>query len=423
LERELLVAGLRAGVASGVFGEGTPASLIEGLLAAAEIGRVPHTVCLLDFRAMREPDGTGMVVQELGAVIELRTRRDHAEYLRTVRAILQASERNAGQSGEQRRLELPGDRVGVAFRIDTWDAWREIAWASLDDRFVVGVGRGALADWFAGARGGDEAAWLRHRTRVEAERPAGDVFVEGFIDLRGLRRRFPSAFQYGRTPRMLRSLDMANDAEVMLHGRFVELEDGPPLLALDVTSSAGEQVQRNPLSAARWPGEIGMEPPPGSYAIVTRVDWPATYTRIVSMYESTVPEPELDAFRASRDAWEARNAADLKVLWSRLQPWVVLSDVPPPVLPAPGLSTVFVPVRAGAADMEQTISALLTDFADRVTVQGSPGTRMWQLKIDERGVVRLPAWGMATGDDGVILIGGWGAPVVMHNRERLGGDP
>src|SRR5690606_32033570 len=107
-QREVVIAGLRAAVASGLIVDEGASRALEALLAASEVGGRKHTLCLLDLEAVRPDSGTGMQPRALRMILELETGADHAAILRTVRAILVGDANSMkGAQGVQRELELP----------------------------------------------------------------------------------------------------------------------------------------------------------------------------------------------------------------------------------------------------------------------------------------------------------------------------
>ncbi|MCA9283300.1 MAG: hypothetical protein KDA30_14815, partial [Phycisphaerales bacterium] len=152
-DRLLLLATLRAAVASGIAGSKSQAQWVEGLLAAAMVGEVPHTLAVLDFRAHRDDGATKSEIDSMQIVLVLHTKGRHEEYLRTMRTILIDAANAKGLTedakGVQRKLELPGGRNGVAYRAKAWPAWREVSWCSENDQFAIALGAGALDRWFS----------------------------------------------------------------------------------------------------------------------------------------------------------------------------------------------------------------------------------------------------------------------------------
>lgn len=431
--QSIVVGGLRAAVASGVFGDGTSARILEGLLAAGEIGRVEHTICLLDLRAHREYEVGATVIEHCQIVIELKTDRGHSDYLRTLRAIIIDAERaknpNREVRGTQSRLTLPGGVTGVSYRAEHWDDWREISWVSLPGKLIVGIGPDSIQRWLE--QGGDtDPGWDRHRKAVSEGRPEGDVCFEAYFDIDRLETLFPNAFRAGRTLRMRGVLSFSDAAAIMLHARFIEHENGlPPMLAIDLTTKGTEarSLDRQALSESFWPSKelISIRHPPGSYIIASKIDWPEFLRWALDVYSATIPDAYLAAYRSKEEQWLQRNFEQLSHLFERFQPWLVISDVPAPEWAVPGLATVLIPGERGAevSDIESRMGSILADFADSVLTRRVSGRQLWSLKIDRRGLVQLPVWGLADGRDGPVLIGGWSPSVIEQNRQRIESEP
>ncbi len=433
-QRRVLIAGLRAAVASGLIAEPRAAGALEAVLAASEVGARPHTLCLIDLDADRPERGEGIEPNVLRMVLELESVGDHAALLRTLRAILVGDAKGDADAAAQRAITLPGGVTGVAFRRAEWAPWREVQWASTDRTFVIGLGAGSLDRWF----GAQQAAinpddvpaiapeWDAHRRHVADSRPDGDIIFEAYLGLDRARAGFPWGFMRGRVRRVLETVGLSNARDVMIHARWIEPRPGashPPLIAADMSwrarSERPEIVRSVQISEAAWPQRgVSMPAPPGTYAMVLRADWERWVMTALTLYpaaSSSEDEPRRSA--AMRD-WTRRNIGTLARLLSRAEPWLVVSDVPLPVTPMPGAATFFIELRPGADAREagDLLRTLIGSHMDRVLVQDG----VWSYNVDDRGVLRIPSWGFVGPKDKPILVGGWGPPVVTENRARLG---
>jgi hypothetical protein len=415
--RELFIAGLRSLAVSGVAGK-SAGRFIEGLLAASEIGDAPHTIALLEMRAHRPPSGSGAEFDALRLVLQIETDSGHDRLLSTIKTILidapQARDAVDGGPPRQHTLELPGGRHAVAFTRERWGPAQTISWCSLEGAFIIGLGDGALEQWFT-SKPDQPALWTPHTVSVQADRPPGETFIEAFIDIAALRARFPDAFVSGRTPRLRSALGFDHADSCMLHGRFIEPVCAPaktPLIALDLTASIADAITRRALTEHTWPDTPGFfAPPPGSYAVVIRARWQQIYALALSLYECSIQSPDLAEHLAARAEWEHQHADELDALFNSFGEWIVLSDVPPPIIPVPGLSTIIAESRGetAPAELERALSSVLRSFDD-VIVSG-PNHEYW-LRLDKHGLLRLPAWGFAARGDRAAIIGSWGAAAV-----------
>ncbi|GAB4555983.1 MAG: hypothetical protein Tsb0013_18770 [Phycisphaerales bacterium] len=405
---------LRAGVGAGLFGDGTEASILEALLAASEVGRAPHTFAVIDFSAEREADNSGMDIRRLQIVLELRTGEGHDRFLRTIKRIALDAPRAKRDDGEfeagQFRLDLPGGRKAIALR-DSADApWEQLAWCSEEGVFTVGYGVGALERWFA-ARPAAEPEWDGHRAVVDATRPSGDGVLEAYVNFDALEERFPSAFQFGRTPRMLDALRLREASSAMLHGRFVDQPiDGLPLLVLDHTAHTEDGMERTGWTLDAWPdGLARVDSEDGAtYALVAAPDWRALVDQAIEIHNATIPQNSLEAHMQRVERWKARRGGALAELLASLGEHLVLTDAPQPPAPVPGLATVLVPLAGEHRVAADAMSEVLADFADRVRTKGSADRTDWTYSIDSGGLVRLPVWTVIGNGSGAALIGGWG---------------
>ncbi len=436
-ERAAMTIMLRALVASGVVDKDSTAAIVEGLLAASEVGAAPHTLCVLDFAADRPPDGDGMDIHRLQMVLELQTKGDHTAHLRTLKAILIDAERsrderdNAGH-GAQRALKLPAGVKGVAYREPDWEEWREVSWASTENTFLVGLGRGSLERWleFRAVKptpaNNHKPLWRAHQNITAHNTDHGETFFEAYLEIDGLRRGFPEAFSVGRAQRIFAALKLDNARDFMLHGRWVRQQnaDAAALIALDATwSSRADKpgsVRRIAVSEPAWPDrQLALPPPPGSYAIAMRVDWTDWLNVTFNLIEAFGRDPDLQERRDTINQWRRRNGAKLRRFTARLKPWLVLSDSPAPIAAIPGLTTLYVEhwpaanQQASASDLD----SLISDYTEVLARDVSTGIRY--LKLEPTGLIRAPAWGFATFHNTPLLIGGWSPIVVTQNRQWL----
>lgn len=419
---------LRAGVGSGLFGDGTEASILEGLLAASEVGRAPHTFAVIDFEAERESDNTGMRVRKLQAVLELRTGEGHERFLRTIKRIALDAPKAKDAKGDlvagQFKLDLPGGRTGVALRDSEDEQWEQLAWCSEDGVFTIGYGVGALERWFESTPA-ERAAWDDHRALIDDARPEGERALEAFIDIDALRERFPSAFEFGRTPRMLAALGFTEASSVMLHARFVEDRAGAlPLLVLDHTLNEHGVLRRVPWTLDAWPhGLARLAPDSGAtYALVATPDWARFVEYAIGVHNATIPDKKINQHMAEVETWRHAHADDLSRLLESLGNHLVLTDAPQPPAPVPGLATVLVPVAGERSTTAGAMSSVLSEFSGRVRTTSAGDRTTWTYSIDSSGFVRLPIWTIVERRGRVMLIGGWGRACVDAGLAWIEGE-
>ena len=213
----------------------------------------------------------------------------------------------------------------------------------------------------------------------------------------------------------------------MLHGRLSPgLEGSPPLLLLDATSTPRNQpeqgVERLALSESTWPSSaLNLDPPPGSFVLVSQVDWDSLFQRAMAIHEATVQDDDLAEYRADVKAWFNAHGEAVDELLGRAQPWLILSDYPTPVLPVPGLSTIIVPIsgEAGRVSTMSLMRDVLATFTDRVAHDGAG---IWSLQIDDVGLLRIPNWSFVAARERPWLIGAWSRTAVADVRQWLRRD-
>lgn len=424
-DRQTAIAAMRAAVASHVIPDSKAAMALEGLLVAAEVGAVPHTLCVMDFAAHRPASGSGMDVDRLQMALELRTGASHDDYLRTIRAVLVDAERAQGAgdafAARQRRIELPGGLAGVAFADVRWEPWAEVSWVSTDDAFVVGLGRGALERWLE-KRPGEAPAWADHRAAVDGSRPEGRAVASAWMDLRAMRRAFPDAFVAGRARRLLARLDLDRAGEVMVHARLTPSANSPPLLAIDATVRAMnvDLLERRALTAHAWPEGALDQPPPGSSAAIVAPIEPAAFLELcLDLVIACTRDNDMDEMVTRIEGWKAQHAERIGRVTGAMRPFLVIADDPAPVLPIPGAATLILELARGAdtGAMREDVDALTAGLGERI-VESPGGVRAY--RADPAGIIRMPAWGVVGGGGSpAALVGGWGPPCVLETAQRF----
>lgn len=419
-ERMLLLGTLRAAVASGITGTPQQARWVEGLLAAAMVGEVPHTLAVLEFRAHRDAGAPKSEIDDLKVVLELRTRDRHAEYLRTLRAILIDAAHAKGLRddavGVQRRLDLPNGVKGAAYRAKGWPAWREVSWCSQGDRFIIAMGEGALERWLATEKkDARSAVWAALRAAGD---PRGTRAVEAYLDLDALRARFPEGFDEGRVKRMVEALDLGDTSALLVRASLVPSAVSPPMLAIDWIARRGEATDIRALTRREWPEGLSLPVGGATYVAAAGVDWRAVFDRAMEIHLATFKAGSAERLRGKHAVWLQEHGAALDGLLAGLSPWLVLTDTPEPILPVPGLGSVFIAARPGvdASTLDSRLASLLTRYAGQVT---RTADGMWSLRVDDGGLVRIPAWAFIDGKAHAMLAGGWGPPVVAHARKVM----
>ncbi len=436
---------LRSLVSSRLFSDEDTSSMLAAVLASSVVGSVPHRLVVLDFKAHSKAGAKGgMAIDHLEMVLELYTPGDHRGFLRTIRSIVVDS--SAGQQkSSQRAIELGDGSQGVAFSMQEWPAWREISWASRPGVFYVALGRGALAHWLSMKK--DQLAlglWQPHRKSVLEDDAKGEVVFEAFCNINALRHGFPEAFGDARPGRLLRAWKLINARSVMFHARWIESAQSradssddqeriTALLAAEITWSARsrpvDEIGKKVIAMSSWPGDeaVGLPMPPGSYVAVLPVEWRWLFDLGKDSYRAGLKPWDAIEHEHVRKKWMAANYTKLKRLLASAEPWLVLSDYPRPPIAAPGVTTVYIPLKdeVSSVRFERDMTSVLSAFSDLVDAQGDD--QLWSLRvaprsIDPAGLLRVLSWGLAGGKGNRVLVGGWGQRAVSVNRKWLGDE-
>lgn len=443
-QRRLVQGAIRAALSSGMIADRDAAKVLGGLLAASVVGSTPHRLCVMAFQATVSADPQRWRITDLSAVLELRTSRDHLALVTTLRSILVAggaAEGGDDQTSHQRPIELPGGLSGMTFTRDGWPAWRQISWASTPDAFYIAIGEDALADYLRSAANDDaDPHWSIHRHTVEQQHGGrGSLVLEMYLDIDRIRRGFSDSFANGRIGDLFDAWGLSNARSFMFHARRIPAEQvrmigvrdstyrGPPLIAADATWSSRSDPPRVighlPVAWSDWPaGDLRLEPPPGSYAIVADMDWAHAIDIVLASYRGSRTRAERVRFDERRSEWEHEHKRALSRIVRSLDRWLVLSDVP--ASSVPGMTTAFIELKPAVsrARFERDFADLLASLGDRVLFDEQRA--VWSLRLldpgaDPAGVFRALAWGLAGSARHGVIVAGWTPSVVESNRERL----
>lgn len=403
--------------------------LFDGILAASVAGAVPHTVCVLDLDAEFDANAkNGFRITTLQAVLVLESTRDHRGFLSTLGTILShyRAEGEGEADGTQELFDLPGGRRAARFRNPAWPSWQMVEWASLGDSFVVGLGSGSLERWVtAQANAAPNPALALHRITAQRE-PGSASFLEVWINLDELHEHMPDILAQGRPRRMLTTWQLDNARNWMFHGRWKD-----EFLVADLTwqrrSESIDVVARKSLTLDHWPGDLTLPKPEGKYCVVIPIDLRASFDRVLAAYRDTLREDKLPEFDARVKQYRIKQRSAYDALWSAFEPYVVLSNDPPPAVPVPGATTVYFELKDPRQAMatQRRLESLLTQFmtsddpqrlGESAVRHERDGNYYW-LQLEKSGTLRVPSWGWV----GRYLVGGWGPSVVEANRKKLGG--
>ena len=407
-QREALLGMVRSAIAGGAMGDDNALAAVRGLLAASEIGARPHTLSVLDFAAHRPPSGAGVDMDRLRMALAIEAKDGHDRFLPTLKSVLLPPPSSGARiRGRQRAFELAGGARAVAYSEPDWEPWREVSWASTPGAFLVGLGAGSLEKSLAEPDGEATSPWRAHRAIVEGARADGEVFFEAYLGVARLRDGFPEAFATGRVHRVLSRLGLLHARDLMLHARFVELGAPlPPIIAIDATfTMPGETApQRRALSEDRWPEEVGVPPPPGSYVIAAHLDWPEFTTLALDLWLACNVDVDLPQRTHALATWRKAHGADLDAFLSSLGQYAIVSDYPTPLLPIPGAATVIVPMGAGFEDGRARLSGVLSPFASAIQTD-SAGVSSHA--VDPLGLLRMPGWCVVADGPSPAFIAAW----------------
>jgi hypothetical protein len=406
--KALGAAALRGMIGHAVNIEGG-SSVADALLRGKVLGDAPYRVCLLELEGetaapkdkKTEP---AMKPTKFGAVIEIRKAAKDGGHDRFAAAMEGALAEDAradgGRPRDRKKVTLSG---GVEAQLSSAGGaeWRDVAWASLPEMFVVGIGRGSLEKWIGGkATFGKGAAWIGQRNLVAGRRGKGTRVFEAYVDLNALRAGVPEEFLRGRLEPLVEAWHIPNDRTFMVHGTLMDGGKGAkpaveaPLLALDVSwSSRAEKPglwKSVALSEGKWPESLaGVTKPASGWAVLTRASLPTWIAMGADTYEALGPAE----FAVVRDRWEKRMMPVVEKIVPRIGEWVLVrpEEIYISVKPVTGQDRLGMDLRALFSSMEPVVG-----FAGK----------SWSLRTE--GDEELAGFSWRVSEDGKGVVGGWG---------------
>jgi hypothetical protein len=239
-------------------------------------------------------------------------------------------------------------------------------------RFVLALGEGAMEHYLADRPVGD-VPWLQMIQSMDSHDAAESTFTRIFVNTKLLRERFPDAVQRTVLGRLLTSLNLSDSDGCLFVARR---KDRVISLASAVATSG--KMTPTPWTVA-LPSSAPLlkaVPDEATAYVVLKVDWPQVYHRVMAVADTL----KNDSGNESLEAYVARLAQQRGVdvrkdILDRLQPLVLVHDVPQHPLHLPLMVTVLSAAEPGSEDKVKSALGKLTDaVAARLDAKASGGT-------------------------------------------------
>jgi hypothetical protein len=394
----------------------------DGILIASTLGSYEHRFALIDLKAHRYNPGE-LQIDYLHMGLTIEAPGQFPQLKQSLATILSHYGNPAAR--EQTEIELPGNRKGVRFRLNTWPSWWSIEWYGDGQRLHVGIGHGALERWLRIREGQADPRVSEHKKVAGHDVPGS--FFEVFADLDRLHAAAPTLFHTGRLSPMLRLFELGDTDVAMLHGRWAET-----FLVLDLTTQEAGKVAHTSLSLDRWPEDAGIPRPPGRFHVAAPIDWSAATRRVLGAVGVILDPDDRAAFDRAMDGYAQQTGVDLVNYTRHFRPYLLVSDYPKSWLPIPGTATVYFVLKPGppegvdAAKSEAHFDALMKPLlapkrraGDELGVVRDEPTGVHWLDSPLRGMFKAPAWGWADHGGTKVLIGSFSPQAVLENRAWL----
>ena len=389
--RSLIESGVRTLLATGVVEDDDAAAAIGAVLGLSVVAAGPHE--------LRVFAGDGL--SEISAVLSMDRPGDTAAVVRTLRAVLVDSLPDDG-AAVQSEVEWADGTAAVRLRREAWPAWLSVEWGVREERFVVEVGS-------------PPAVEVRER-----EGPFGLRF-----DLDGLRAAMPEQVARGDVNDLLGVAGIAHARWWSVASEFEDVGDDRVLRLRTAWSSrrvAPGAVRERVLHEGACPAwALGLG---GSYVLPMDVQWRGVIERVLAATAADVRGWKRMELDARRQMWARRHGATLERLLGSLGDVAVVTDVPTPAVPVPGLGTVLVPIAGDAAvadGVAEDLATVVEALGWKVTRDGdvyAAAVRGPAAALAAVGVT--PAWAVGERAGVRLLDVSWSAEAVREAVGALG---
>ncbi len=389
--RSLIESGVRTLLATGVVGDEDAAAAIGAVLGLSVVAAGPHELRV--FAA----DGRG-AAGEVSAVLSMDRPGDTAAVVRTLRAVLVDSLPDDG-AAVQSEIEWADGTRAVRLRREAWPAWLSVAWGVREGRFVVEVGSPPA---------------------VEVRRAAGPFGVR--VDLDGLRSAMPEQVARGDVNDLLGTAGLAHARWWSASSAFEAVGEDRVLRVRMAWSSRREapgvergRELRDGVCPA-WALGLG-----GSYVLPMDVDWRGLIARALSATAADVQGWKRMELDARRQMWARTHGATLERLLASLGDVAVVTDVPTPAVPVPGLGTVLVPIEGDGLPADD-LAAVVRAIGWEVAREGDVYVATTSGAVAALSTVGVtPAWAVGERGGTRVLVVSWSADAVREALVALGG--
>lgn len=396
--RSLIESGVRTLLATGVVEDEDAAAAIGAVLGLSVVAAGPHELRV--FAGDGAGDSSSGGPDEISAVLMMDRPGDTAAVVRTLRAVLVDSLPDDG-AAVQSEIEWADGTKAVRLRREAWPEWLAVAWGVRAGRLVVEVGSPPAVE--VGNAGGPFA--LR-------------------IDLDGLRRSLPRQVARGDVNDAFGIAGLAHARWWSVDGGFEGVGEDRVLRVRMAWSSRREapDVERGRElrdgACPSWALGLG-----GSYVLPMDVDWRGVVERVLAATAADVQGWKRMELDARRQMWARQHGATLERLLGSLGEVAVVTDVPTPAVPVPGLGTVLVPIEGDAAasgvadDLADDLAVLVESVGWGVSREGNVFVATASGPVAALSAVGVaPAWAVGERGGTRLLVVSWSAESV---REAL----
>ena len=397
--RSLIESGVRTLLATGVVEDDDAAAAIGAVLGLSVVAAGPHELRV--FAGDRADGGA----DEVSAVLSMDRPGDTAAVVRTLRAVLVDSLPDDG-AAVQSEVEWADGTAAVRLRREAWPAWLSVSW---------GV-RG-------GVRGGRFVVEVGSPPAVEVGDREGPFGLR--IDLDGLRAAMPEQVARGDVNDLLGVAGIAHARWWSVASEFEDVGDDRVLRVRTAWSSrrvAPGAVRERVLHEGACPAwALGLG---GSYVLPMDVQWRGVIERVLAATAADVQGWKRMELDARRQMWARRHGGMLERLLESLGDVAVVTDVPTPAVPVPGLGTVLVPIAGDAAvadGVAEDLATVVEAIGWSVTRDGdvyAAAVRGPAAALAAVGVT--PAWAVGERTGVRLLVVSWSADAVREAVGALG---
>ena len=257
----------------------------------------------------------------------------------------------------------------VHFHDSMWPDWLSLEWTQQANVFVLTIGDGAMEHYLADRPVGG-APWLPFVE--EADKAAaqnhcvGEVESRIFVNAQSFHERFPEGMRRTILGKLFSSLDLDTAQAALFSARIQDRE-----ISLDNATQTNGTTTDSPWTVPVSPALQKLIPPEASAYLALKLDWPALFTRTLTLLDAIVPDNKMTLSQMLAKEEARRHVKIERDILPFLEPIILIHDAPQHPLRLPLMVTIIGGAQPDhAVDVKTSLNTLL-GVADKLLDQRS----------------------------------------------------